>query len=226
MPPRPVTGIALLLLFFFTLLRTVRCSNKQKRRSYPVRRRGYLHKLLLQRLGSPSGGPNWTGNLPQRTGAEPIAEISEVIKLLSSVGDGIWQRPFLLCAYCMHLVQNKVKGTELKLLGSCPHVHKMPGAQPASHEKQTECLVRGDWVISLSQLTILCIYDDAFRITWNGRWLKGCRNPTRYALPSSRLLAEPSLATTFQGVYFKFYTFYRCMFRPLLAIFRWKTQLF
>jgi hypothetical protein len=39
-----------------------------------------------------------------------------------------------------------------------------------------------------------------------------------------RLLEEPSLATTLQGVYL--YIFCRYMFRPLLAIFKWKTQLF
>jgi hypothetical protein len=42
----------------------------------------------------------------------------------------------------------------------------------------------------------------------------------------SRLLEEPSLATTLQGVYFIFHLFCLCMFRPLLAIFRWSTQFF
>jgi hypothetical protein len=40
----------------------------------------------------------------------------------------------------------------------------------------------------------------------------------------SRLLEEPSLARTFQDVYFILYIFCRYMFRPLLAIFRRNTQ--
>jgi hypothetical protein len=41
----------------------------------------------------------------------------------------------------------------------------------------------------------------------------------------SRLLEEPSLATTFKGVYFILCLFYcRYMFQPLLAIFSWNTQ--
>jgi hypothetical protein len=42
----------------------------------------------------------------------------------------------------------------------------------------------------------------------------------------SRLLEEPSRATTLQGVYFIVYIFLLLNVLALLAIFRWNTQLF